>query len=79
MPYSPPVESAGSPTWTVGARHGQATVQIQVIVEGAASDADGDSTLQDLVNVLTASPAFSDVNGAKTYQASTSRVMTPSA
>jgi hypothetical protein len=77
MPYEEPVTSQGGITWTVNAQHGQVSVSAQVIAEGAGTEADGDSALQDLVDALHRSAAFSNVSGTKSYSASTTRSMQP--
>ena len=78
MPYEPPVTSQGSVTWTINAQHGQVSVSAQVIAEGSGTETDGDSALQDLVDVLHRSTLFTNVSGTKSYAASTTRSMQPS-
>lgn len=78
MPYEEPVTSQGSVTWTVNATHGQVSISAQVIAEGSGTEADGDSALQDLVDALHRSSAFTNVAGTKSYTANTTRAMDPS-
>jgi len=77
MPLDEPVTSQGTTTWVVNATHGQVSVSAQVIAEGSGTEADGDSALQDLVDALHRSSAFTNVNGFKSYTASTTRNMEP--
>ncbi|MFF2094873.1 hypothetical protein [Streptomyces sp. NPDC058202] len=79
MPYEQPVTSQGSVAWTINATHGPVSVSATVIAEGSGTEADGDSALQDMVDVLHRSNLFTNVSGTKSYSASTTRSMQPSA
>lgn len=79
MPLDEPVTSQGNITWTISATHGPVSVTAQVIAEGSGTEADGDSALQDMVDVLHRSSAFTNVSGTKAYTANTSQAMEPSA
>lgn len=78
MPYDEPVTTQQSTTRTVTARHGQVGLSIAIVVEGAASETDGDTALQRIVDALSRSAHFTAVSGAKTYVASQTRAMQPS-
>ncbi|GAA1065192.1 hypothetical protein [Streptomyces asiaticus] len=78
MPLDEPVTSQGNLTWTISATHGPVSVTAQVIAEGSGGETDGDSALQDLVDALHRSAAFTNVSGTKSYMANTTRAMRPS-
>lgn len=81
MTYEPPTSSTQETTWTVGARFGtvsMVTLGIRINIEDAATEADADAALQDIVDVLTSRPGYSNVRGIKNQTALETRVMDPS-
>ncbi|WP_406168865.1 hypothetical protein [Streptomyces sp. NBC_00996] len=80
MPYDPPVVQTSDTEWTVSAQYGSATtvrLAVSITVEGSATEADGDSALQDIVDALSGRVRFSNVFGQKAYRSSEARAMQP--
>lgn len=82
MSFDPPVSSTEDTSWTVSARYGTVsvvTVSTRIIIEDAATEADADAALQDVVNAFSTRGGYSNVNGVKSQAARETRTMRPSA
>jgi hypothetical protein len=78
--YDPPTSSAEETTWTVGARYGTVSsvmISVRIAIEDAATEADADAALQDVVNALSSRPGYSNVTGTKSATARETRTMRP--
>ena len=79
MPLDPPQTSNSDTTWIVNGRYRATSVtgfQVSITVEGPSTESEGDTLLQELVDLL--STRYYGVTGTKGYSAYTTRNMTTS-